>query len=421
MSTDNNFHAKLSPSARHRWAKCAGSVRLTANIPSKPSGQAAIDGTHTHSLLEYCIKKNCTAKSKIGEEALDHEGKFTVDMERAERVDFALNYIHSRQKELGESTVVIAEKRVFPDSIIGRAGCDGTVDVQLISPTVLEIIDYKDGVGVVDAVGNLQLEQYAIGAVADVQLTGVLVTNIRMTIIQPKLRMFGRTGIETWDVTLEELMQGADRLRAEAAATDDPNAPLVAGESQCRYCAASGTCVVQTTSALASAGIAFADLTAEGVADKSPDLMTSEQLAELLHVAPLLRQMIEACEAEAMRRLELGETVKGYKLVNGRGTRSWAVDDEVIAAKLKRFGVPKADMYTSSLVSVAQVGKVKWANKAGESCKLTPAQLEILNNEYVSKSTGKLTIAVESDPREAVVVAAKLFSPVVESLPSWLL
>ena len=43
-------HSKLSPSARSRWGACPGSVREEAKYPKQPSGAAAIDGTHSHTL-----------------------------------------------------------------------------------------------------------------------------------------------------------------------------------------------------------------------------------------------------------------------------------------------------------------------------------------------------------------------------------
>ena len=49
-------HATLSPSKRHRWAACPGSVREERAYPEDRSGPAAIDGTHTHTLLDKCIK-----------------------------------------------------------------------------------------------------------------------------------------------------------------------------------------------------------------------------------------------------------------------------------------------------------------------------------------------------------------------------
>mgnify|MGYP000243372453 CR=1 FL=1 len=51
-------HAKLSPSSAYRWLACPGSVREEAKYPEPPSGPGAIDGTHSHTLLEHCIKGN---------------------------------------------------------------------------------------------------------------------------------------------------------------------------------------------------------------------------------------------------------------------------------------------------------------------------------------------------------------------------
>ena len=48
-------HANLSPSKRHRWALCPGSIREEAKYPDDTSGPAASDGTHSHTLLEHCI------------------------------------------------------------------------------------------------------------------------------------------------------------------------------------------------------------------------------------------------------------------------------------------------------------------------------------------------------------------------------
>lgn len=49
-------HAQLSPSKRHRWSRCPGSIREEAKYPDQPGGPAALDGTRSHTLLEYCIK-----------------------------------------------------------------------------------------------------------------------------------------------------------------------------------------------------------------------------------------------------------------------------------------------------------------------------------------------------------------------------
>ena len=49
-------HDQFSPSKRHQFGHCPGSIREQAKYPEGPSGPAAVDGTHTHTLLEHCIK-----------------------------------------------------------------------------------------------------------------------------------------------------------------------------------------------------------------------------------------------------------------------------------------------------------------------------------------------------------------------------
>jgi len=89
-------HSKLSPSSRHRWGACPGSVREEAKFPEEPSGPSAIDGTHTHALLERCLKEEHAAAYYVGQTLTDHEGDFVVDEARAERVQVALDYVNSK-------------------------------------------------------------------------------------------------------------------------------------------------------------------------------------------------------------------------------------------------------------------------------------------------------------------------------------
>jgi hypothetical protein len=146
--------------------------------------------------------------------------------------------------------------------------------------------------------------------------------------------------------------------------------------------------------------------------------MTDTQIVEILEAGPLVRQMLEGVEAEALRRLEAGQTINGIKLVKGRGTRSWSFDEEKTAEVLFKMGVPKASLWKTSLISPAQVEKVTWEKRDGTTKQLTEKQLAALKNEYIKKSDGKLTVALASDDRPAVNLAVN-FEP-VPSLPSWM-
>jgi hypothetical protein len=427
-------HAKLSPSKRSRWALCPGSIREEAKYPDTGSGPAAADGTHSHTLLEHCIKNGLSdPMDQVGETFTDHEGTFKVDADRAARVKTAIEYI--RERSMNGMFKVISEQKVDPEFLLGRKDLSGTVDCQIIGPDWIELIDYKDGMGVVSAEGNMQLEQYAYGVLAGYKLpvNGAYPFNThRMTIIQPKLALKGMKPITSHEVSVRSLLDNMGTIIVQAAATDKPDAPLVPGESQCKFCRAKGSCAALAGNVMKEVGIMFQPVVTETLdvaqqsADKDPAQMDDAQIRQIMEAAPLMRQLLEAVEKEAMRRMESGISIPGLKLVNGRGSRAWALPEAEMAEKLVKMGIPKGAIYETKLVTPAKAEKLTWEKKDGTKVTLTERQLKRMEQEYVSKLAGKLTVVPESDGRPAVIMnAAPLFSaveaaPAAESLPSWL-
>ena len=436
-------HAKLSPSKRAQWSRCPGSVREQAKYPDV-SGPSAIDGTHTHSLLEKCLKGGHEAHEFIGRQLTDHEGTFTVDADRAARVKIALDYIDSRVDSATGGCRVLAESRVEPQHLLGRDDMGGTVDIQLYYDDVLEVVDYKDGMGEVGVVNNPQLEQYAMGVLAGLKLPINAVYPfkwVKMTIIQPKLAMKGLPMTSSHTVPVFDILSMIGRMVVEAAATDKPDAPLVAGDVQCKFCKAKGSCTALSGKVMEEIGVMFQPTNqaptepttapdqqvleiAHQAANKDPAVMDGQQIRQILEAAPLMRQLLDAVEDEALRRFKLGISIPGLKAVNGRGSRSWNLPEEQIADKLIRMGVPKGEVYETKLVSPAKAEKLSWEKtKAGEKIRtqLSERQLKTLETEYITKLAGKLTIVSESDSRPAVILdASSLFASVAEVLPSWL-
>ena len=427
-------HSKLSPSKRHRWALCPGSVREEAKFPEEKSGPSAIDGTHSHTLLEFCIDRELSDPFEyVGATLKDHEGQFIVDRERAGRVKIAIDYIRrSCVNHFNGLAKVLSEQRVDPKWFLHRDDLGGTVDCQIIGEDILEIIDYKDGIGIVEAEDNLQLEQYAIGKLAECNLAWNVPNEypwreVRMTIIQPKAVLKGRDAVTTWVLPISHLLDRINTLSTQAIATDDINAPLVPGESQCRFCKAKGSCSALANNALNKIGVSFSALDlAQQSADKEPSQMENEQIRQVMEAAPLIRQFIDAVEKEALRRLESGVSIPGLKLVHGRGARCWSLPEKEMADRLVKMGIPKTAIYETNLVSPAKAEKLTWEKRDGTTVSLTANQLKRLDQEYITKITGKLTVVPESDPRPGIVTdASSMFSAVesqstVESLPSWL-
>jgi len=421
----------LSPSKRSRWALCPGSIREEAKYPDQGSGPAAIDGTHSHTLLEHCIKADLLdPTSLIGVELSDHEGTFKVDADRAARVKIAVNYI--REVSADGLFTVIAEERVDPEFLLGRKDLSGTVDCQIVGNDFLELIDYKDGMGVVSAKGNMQLEQYAYGVLAGYKLPingAYPFTRVIMTIIQPKMALRGMKPITSHEVLVSDLMSNMGTIIAQAAATDKLDAPLVPGDSQCKFCRAKGSCAALASNVMKEVGIMFQPVVnntldvAQQSADKDPSQMDDQQIRQIMEAAPLMRQLLEAVEKEALRRLQAGQPLPGLKLVNGRGSRAWALPEADMAEKLVKMGIPKTAIYETKLVSPAKAEKLTWEKRDGTKVTLTDRQLKRMDQEYVSKLAGKLTVVPESDERKAVTTnAAPMFSAVETpaELPAWL-
>ena len=408
-------HSRLSPSSRHRLANCPGSVREEAKYPNDEAGPAALDGTRSHAMLEYCLKTQTDPMTMVGHVFLHEMGDVIIEQARSERVKVAWDYVQGRYYQ--------AEERVDPSNLLGRDDMRGTVDIVVLGGEVLEIIDYKDGMHPVSAVNNAQMEQYAYGVLSKWVTSA---KTIRMTIIQPKLALRGLPVISSHDVDKEEFVARKNIIIAQAAATDDHDAPLIPGEDQCRYCRAKGSCTALVNNSLVALDVSPIDI-AHQSANKDPTTMDNDQLAKLLEAAPLIRSMLDGAQDELLKRLESGQRVGGFKLVNGRGSRQWALSDNEMADRLQKMGVPKAAVYKTEVVSVAQAEKLTWTKKKnGEEVRqgLTPRQLKTMQEEFVIHKAGKITVAPESDPRKAITVdVSSLFSQIETEikLPKWLI
>ena len=238
--------------------------------------------------------------------------------------------------------------------------------------------------------------------------------------------------ITSHEVPTQAILDMIGKLVVEGQRCDDPNAPLVPGESQCKFCRAKGSCAALASNVMKEVGIMFQPTVsspldvAQQSADKDPATMDDQQIRQIMEAAPLMRQLLEAVEKEALRRMEAGQSIPGLKLVNGRGSRAWALPEEEMAEKLQKMGIPKSAIYETKLVTPAKAEKLTWEKRDGTKMQLSDRQLKTMENEYVVKMAGKLTVAPESDSRPAVVLnAAPMFSaveaaPAAESLPSWL-
>ena len=366
-------HARLSPSAAERWMNCPGSVNLTAGM-SESTSEYAQEGTNAHFLLEYCLKNNQGPLAFIGQVVTEPDSgvEFDVTKDMADAVNVAHAYIMDRYYAAhaaeGGACDLYPEMKVMPTRLM-RLDCEGTSDTILVTPWYVEVIDYKHGAGiVVEIPGNRQLQIYGIGSLdtLGIDLEGrPLVT----TIIQPRAPHIDGP-VRSVQYTEAEVAAYTAEIMLAASATDDPNAPIVPGDEQCRWCKAKATCKTLADTALSGAAAVFTDLTVTTSAEieantlRDPALLTPEQTTIILQNEALIKSWLVAVHKNATNTLLGGGDVPGFKLTAGKRSREWNMADDELGKMLrsiKRVGGGKVtveDIHVSALKSPAQIEKM---------------------------------------------------------------
>ena len=398
-----SHHARLSPS-NLRWPVCAGSVREEAHYVDI-AGEAAIEGTGDHLLLETCVVEGKPASHYIGRIiGANHEdcpAGWMIHADRCDRVQLCLDYVATRVQQLhdkGYKVEVYAERRVDPGKLIGRDDWYGTADITIVgrgAPVAfpgrdpVEVIDYKGGRGWVSP-DCTQLDSYAIGSMGQ-EPPDPDPDVIMQTIVQPRTT----PSIRSIQRTRAELAGRVKDLGIAARATDDPNAPLVPGK-HCTWCKANpkrgGHCTAAGEEAMTELTQAVQSDVAQTLQDlvADPTQLTEDRLAEIANARAVLTSVFDRVDAEIVSRLEHGMSVPGWAMKPGRATRKWAHDEETIANALKSRKFTKADTYPAKLISPAQALKHPKLNKQ---------QQERLEKDYIATVAGedKLTkVAIEA-------------------------
>jgi hypothetical protein len=301
--------------------------------------------------------------------------------------------------------------------ITGESDAKGTSDVVLLPPprdltTPVHVGDLKFGRGMVPAKNNYQGAMYIAGVIEKFKVSHGFVYNktvLEFGIYQPKLSLTP----DIWTIPWNEL--DADFLiplqRSAWIIINDIKTRHTAlhylnpGEKQCEWCPAgrAGLCPALKKEVYAvSNTIAAAD--AFGDASQSP--LTSTGLAEsvnvkdlsgILNKADMIRSFLDACEDRALRELQSGVDVPGYKVVKGDpGKRAWS--DE--------------NLLTTTIAQIAENNTVLEISNCFETSVKSPTQMEKALKKLpdvwhalvplIKRADGKEKLAPVSDPRPAI-------------------
>lgn len=392
--SDGEYHAKLSPSGAHRWMACPGSVVLEASFPDKGSVYAD-EGTAAHTLAAYCLQDGTEAKDYLGETIHVGERKFVVDPAMAGHVADYVKLV----RDLSAGKQLLVERKVPIGHLTGETGATGTSDAVIIDAAAgnLIVADLKYGMGVkVDAIGNHQLQMYALGAYEAYSLLADFQT-VSMYIHMPRLNH-----VSEYHITVPELLEFAERVRDAARqvelalSLDGVDAMLNPGEKQCRFCKAKATCpalLAEVTEAVGGEP-ATAEEFAQFVPIDTTDGVGDNYLSLAMDKVGLVEDWCKAIRAEVERRLLRGDKVPGYKLVEGKqGNRQW-VDADKAEAALKALKLKQDEIFERKLISPTAAEKV---------LKKDPEKWDKLQG-LISRNPGKPSVAPATDKRPELAV-----------------
>ncbi len=376
-------HARLNASASHRWMMCPPSVRLSERFADKPSRYAE-EGTFLHELCELKLHRylgDMTPEALEAQYAVHRDSDFYSDEAESvtdEYVSFCVETIEAVRASCPDPLILVEHRLDYSEYVPEGFG---TGDLVIVADGVLEVIDFKGGRGVrVEAEHNSQLMLYGLGAVLEFDPLYDIRT-VRMTIVQPRLN-----NLSAYETTADALIRWAEtELRPRALLAYEGKGEFCAGE-WCRFCRARYTCRKRSEYHMRLAERDF----------RPPDLLTDEEIADILPVAESLNNWVTDLIAYATQQAVDGKTWPGYKLVAGRSVRKYTSEAEVIRAATE---AGYTDIYKTTLLGVGDLEKRMGRKKFSE-----------VLGKYVVKPMGAPQLVPESDPRKPYAAAASDFA-----------
>lgn len=357
---------------------------LCEKYPSK-SSEYAEEGSAGHEAIDMILQ----GKTKNDRDVIGLTFNKIVITEEFfdEAIGPALQIFDDLDKELGGIEFLNETRVVFP----GIDGAFGTADIVGTARDRTVLIDWKLGAGIpVTAESNSQLLYYAYAA-AHTKPTDQFFDRdkpIEMFIVSPRSRE--GEPMTRWMTSYLQLDAYAIDLKHAVDRALEPDPPFKLGP-HCTFCNGKVGCPLYNNVATETLAL-------------SPDEL-AEQLAERLPYADAMIDLGKRLKDMAHALLEQGQPVRGYKLVNGKNTRSW-VDEEKAARYFAKVGLPAAERHVKKLVSPKQ---------AEDALKKNGLPNELPKALVLTRPSGT-TLAPESDKRPAVMLAPEALKMLADRL-----
>ena len=344
-------HSLLGASGAHRWMHCPGSFRLTQQAPPRPPSTYASRGTLAHTYIEELISAGDSNLSDLEVGTIRQVGQHVIEVDQdfVDGVNLMLDYVNQQVRRIVSYQV---EFQVSLDSYFNKrppVPLFGRVDLAVIDKVNrhLEVIDYKNGIGIlVQPRDNPQMLYYAAGVLRQL-IASTKIEKVTLTVVQPHARTVEK--IRSWTIDVVDVWLWIDdELIPAIEACARPDAPLVPGP-WCRFCPAAFICPQLAAEANKMAAHEFSD---DGLSMPSDPA----KLGEWLTVAERAETWINALRAFAVEQLKSQVRIPGWGLEPTRPVRRWA-DEKRVGDLLLSKGVTLDEAFSVELRSPTQIEK----------------------------------------------------------------
>jgi len=360
-------HAKLSPSGSSRWLSCTASVKVCEQYERTTNAQADW-GTEVHDISERMLKGQSWKCSD------------------PEKVTCAEQYVQYCKELITKNSEQFIETEYTLEFI--QLGMFGTGDFATFDKDTnhLDIVDLKTGHNLIGAEENTQLMLYALGCINELDVFGYYPKTVTLHIVQT------RAGhMDSWTTNMKRLNDFRHFATEQAVKIETGKTSFNPNDKACKWCPHQGECVALKEHVENIVKGDFEDLDSiDGHADK----LSNNAIKKILDNADLIESFVGAVKQIALERLNAGEDINGYKLVESKTNRKWS-DEESVEAYLKERGdgidyyqAPKLKPMTHILKILKDDEKI---------------------NEFVVKPEGKPTLAKIDDKRTSLKSVADEF------------
>ena len=368
-------HAFLSASSAHRWLECPPSARACEGQEDRASPYAK-QGTDCHELCAYLVEKSLGRDAADPTESLEYYDREMQDCAES-YCAYVMEQVEAAKKCCPDPQVMVEQRLDFSRWVENGFG---TGDCVVVADEVLQVIDYKHGVGVlVSAERNPQMMCYALGALE--LFDGLYdIREIRMTIFQPR-----RENVSTYSMTKEELLAWADEvLEPTAELAYEGKGEFKAGE-HCQFCRVKAVCRKRAEYNLELARYDF----------EMPATLEDTEIAAILPRIDSLTAWAADLKEYALQQALSGTHYEGFKVVEGRSVRKYS-DEAAAASAAEKAGY---DPYEKKLLGITAMTALMGRKK-----------FEEVLGSYITKPRGKPALVPESDKRPAINTAYEDFS-----------